>query len=45
MSDIVDEGRQPLRNVRNQAGKARRYKEFTDRLKACTQVALSTGDV
>jgi chromosome segregation protein len=41
LSDIVDEVDNRLRNVRNQAGKARRYKEFTDRLQELrTQVAL-----
>ncbi|MFT5522557.1 MAG: chromosome segregation protein [Pirellulaceae bacterium] len=32
LSDIVDEVESRLRSVRNQAGKARRYREFTDRL-------------
>ena len=34
LSDIVDEVDSQLRTVRNQASKARRYREFTDRLKA-----------
>ena len=32
LSDIVDEVENRLRSVRNQAGKARRYKEYADRL-------------
>jgi chromosome segregation protein len=32
LSDIVDEVETRLRSIRNQAGKARRYKEHTDRL-------------
>jgi chromosome segregation protein len=40
LSDIVDEVDNRLRSVRNQAGKARRYKEYTDRLQELrTQVA------
>jgi chromosome segregation protein len=33
LSDIVDELESRLRSVRSQAGKARKYKEFADRLK------------
>ena len=33
LSDIVDEVESQLRSVRNQASKARRYKEYSDRLK------------
>lgn len=41
LSDIVDEVENRLRGVRNQAGKARRYKEHTDRLQELrTQVGL-----
>jgi chromosome segregation protein len=41
LSDIVDEVESRLRSVRLQAGKARRYKEHTDRLQELrTQVAL-----
>ena len=41
LSDIVDEVENRLRNVRTQAGKARRYKEHTDRLQDLrTQVGL-----
>jgi len=41
LSDIVDEVESRLRSVRAQAGKARRYKEYTDRLQELrTQVAL-----
>ena len=41
LSDIVDEVESRLRGVRNQAGKARRYKEHTDRLQELrTQVGL-----
>ncbi len=41
LSDIVDEVDSRLRGVRAQAGKARRYKEFTDRLQELrTQVGL-----
>ncbi len=32
LSDIVDEVETRLRSIRTQAGKARRYKEYTDRL-------------
>ena len=40
LSDIVDEVEGRLRSVRIQAGKARRYKEYTDRLQELrTQVA------
>lgn len=40
LSDIVDEVGNRLRSVRLQAGKARRYKEYTDRLQQLrTQVA------
>ena len=41
LSDIVDEVDSRLRSVRLQAGKARRYKEFTDRLQNLrTQASL-----
>ncbi|MBN2216877.1 MAG: chromosome segregation protein SMC [Pirellulales bacterium] len=41
LSDIVDEVESRLRSVRLQAGKARRYKELTDRLQDLrTQVAM-----
>ena len=41
LSDIVDEVDSRLRTVRAQAGKARRYKEYTDRLQELrTQVGL-----
>ena len=41
LSDIVDEVESRLRSVRSQAGKARRYKEHTDRLQELrTQVGL-----
>ncbi len=41
LSDIVDEVENRLRGVRNQAGKARRFKEYGDRLQELrTQVAL-----
>lgn len=41
LSDIVDEVENRLRSVRSQAGKARRYKEHSDRLQELrTQVAL-----
>jgi chromosome segregation protein len=41
LSDIVDEVEGRLRSVRLQAGKARRYREFTERLQQLrTQVAL-----
>ena len=41
LSDIVDEVETRLRSVRTQAGKARRYKEHTDRLQELrTQVGL-----
>lgn len=41
LSDIVDEVENRLRGVRNQAGKARRYKEYADRLQELrTQVGL-----
>jgi len=41
LSDIVDEVESRLRSVRMQAGKARRYKQYTDRLQELrTQVAL-----
>lgn len=41
LSDIVEEVESRLRSVRLQAGKARRYKEYTDRLQELrTQVAL-----
>ena len=42
LSDIVDEVESRLRGVRAQAGKARRYKEHTDRLQELrTQVGLA----
>lgn len=42
LSDIVDEVESRLRGVRAQAGKARRYKEHTDRLQGLrTQVGLA----
>ena len=42
LKDIVDEVDNRLRSVRNQAGKARRYKEYSDRLQALrTQVGLA----
>ncbi len=42
LSDIVDEVESQLRSVRNQASKARRYKEYTDRLKELrTHVGLA----
>jgi len=42
LSDIVDEVDSRLRTVRLQAGKARRYKEYTDRLQELrTQVGLA----
>ena len=42
LSDIVDELDSRLRSVRNQAGKARKYKECSDRLKELrTQVGLT----
>ena len=42
LSDIVDEVESRLRSVRLQAGKARRYREFTDRLQELrTQVGLA----
>jgi len=42
LSDIVDELESRLRSVRSQAGKARTYKECSDRLKELrTQVSLS----
>jgi len=42
LSDIVDEVESRLRSVRLQAGKARRYKEHTDRLQELrTQVGLT----
>lgn len=42
LSDIVDEVEKQLRSVRNQASKARRYKEFNDRLKQLrTHVGLA----
>jgi len=42
LSDIVDEVDNRLRAVRMQAGKARRYKEYTDRLQELrTQVGLT----
>ena len=42
LSDIVDELGSRLRSVRSQAGKARKYKECSDRLKELrTQVSLS----
>ena len=41
LSDIVDEVESRLRSVRNQAGKARRFKEYNDRLQELrTQVGL-----
>ena len=41
LSDIVDEVETRLRSIRTQAGKARRYKEYTDRLQELrTQVGL-----
>jgi len=41
LSDIVDEVESRLRGVRMQAGKARRYKQYTDRLQELrTQVGL-----
>ncbi len=41
LSDIVEEVESRLRSVRMQAGKARRYKEYTDRLQQLrTQAAL-----
>ncbi|MEN6404882.1 MAG: chromosome segregation protein SMC [Thermoguttaceae bacterium] len=41
LSDIVDEVESRLRGVRTQAGKARRYKEYADRLQELrTQVGL-----
>jgi chromosome segregation protein len=41
LSDIVDEVESRLRGVRAQAGKARRYKEYSDRLQGLrTQVGL-----
>jgi chromosome segregation protein len=42
LSDIVEEVESRLRNVRSQAAKARRYKEYSDRLQQLrTQVALT----
>ena len=42
LSDIVDEVESRLRGVRVQAGKARRYKEYSDRLQALrTQTGLA----
>jgi chromosome segregation protein len=42
LSDIVDEVETQLRSVRNQASKARRYKEYNDRLKELrTHVGLA----
>ncbi len=42
LSDIVDEVESRLRAVRLQAGKARRYKEYSDRLQALrTQIGLA----
>ena len=42
LADIVDEVESRLRSVRMQAGKARRYKEYTDRLQELrTQVGLA----
>jgi chromosome segregation protein len=42
LSDIVDEVENRLRAVRLQAGKARRYKEYSDRLQALrTQIGLA----
>jgi chromosome segregation protein len=41
LSDIVDEVESRLRSIRNQAGKARRYRECTERLQQLrTEVAL-----
>jgi chromosome segregation protein len=41
LSDIVDEVETRLRSIRSQAGKARRYKEYTDRLQELrTQVGV-----
>jgi len=41
LSDIVDEVENRLRGVRSQAGKARRYRQYTNRLQElCTQVGL-----
>src|SRR6476660_5967223 len=41
LSDIVDEVESRLRSVRTQAGKARRYREYTERLKQLrTEVSL-----
>src|SRR4029079_13807011 len=41
LSDIVEEVESRLRSVRQQAGKARRYREYTERLKQLrTEVAL-----
>ena len=40
LSDIVEEVENRLKTVRNQAGKARRYREYTERLQALrTQIA------
>ena len=42
LSDIVDEVESRLRSVRSQAGKARRYKEYSDRLQELrTQVGFA----
>lgn len=42
LSDIVDEVESRLRSVRAQAGKARRYREYSDRLQQLrTQVAMT----
>ena len=42
LSDIVDEVESRLRSVRSQAGKARRYREYSDRLQQLrTQVGLT----
>ncbi|QDU93655.1 chromosome segregation protein SMC [Lignipirellula cremea] len=42
LSDIVEEVESRLRNVRSQAGKAKRYKEYSERLQQLrTQVGLS----
>ncbi len=42
LRDIVDEVESRLKSVRNQAGKARRYREYSERLQELrTQVALS----
>ena len=42
LSDIVDEVENRLRAVRSQAGKARRYKEYTDRLQSLrTQIGAA----